>query len=236
MSLALNNISRLRNIFVVAMLVLALLASFIRPSYAATSGQISTRNIILGALAMTAGIVLYNNYQHKYTAAHTVVGYTRDGGTVYADGRIVYPDGTTLYTSNNGNTVCTFDGYGQQCQPGNVYGYYPNGNYPNNGSYPFSNPANPYGYYPNQTQTNCYNDPDDCQYATNPNAYNPNGYYPNGYSPNGYNGCTRTAQYPAGFYRANSRNHGRHLGWFKNQRNGCGPTINRGGDNDRDGD
>ena len=228
MSLVLTKISRLRNVFVVVMLVLALLSSAVGPSYAATSGQTSTRNIILGALAMTAGIILYNNYQHKYAYAHSVVGYTRDGGTVYGDGRIVYPDGTTIYTSNNGNTVCTFDGVGQQCQPGNTYGYYPN-----NGSYPFSNPANPYGYYPNQNQTqNCYNDPDDCQYANNPNVY-----YPNGYNPNGYNGCTRTASLPMGYYRANPNNRGKHLGWYKHgNRNSCAQWTNRGKDNERGGD
>lgn len=108
-------------------LVLSMLAGAFSPTLAATSGQTSTRNIILGALAMTAGIILYNNYQHKVAYANSVVGYTRDGGVVYGDGRIVYPNGLTVYTSNTGNQVCTFDGYGQQCQQTHLYGYFPQG-------------------------------------------------------------------------------------------------------------
>jgi len=130
-------------------LVLAMLGGTLAPSRADTAGQVSTRNILLGALAAT-GIILYDNWQHKRAYANSVVGYTRDGGTVYGDGRIVYPNGTTIYTSNNGSTICTFDGYGQQCQPYNLYGYAPTqinqyGNYPYgaNGNAPY------YGNYPN---------------------------------------------------------------------------------------
>jgi hypothetical protein len=71
------------------------------PKPAAASTQ-STVNTILGAAALVGGIVLYNNYEHKKQAANTVVGYTRDGGVVYADGRIVMPDGQTFYPDANG--------------------------------------------------------------------------------------------------------------------------------------
>ncbi len=62
----------------------------------------STWTTIEAAAALIGGIVLYNNYQHKRQAATRVVGYTRNGGTVYGDGRIVMPDGTTIYPGRNG--------------------------------------------------------------------------------------------------------------------------------------
>jgi hypothetical protein len=99
-------------------LALVLALGIIQPSSAETAGQTSTRNIIIAATAVTLGIILYNNYVHKTRAYNTVVGYTRDGGTVYADGRIVYPDGTVVYTSNNGRTRCGYLGYGVPCNPG----------------------------------------------------------------------------------------------------------------------
>lgn len=102
-----------------ALVALALLMIFtfstVRPVQAETSGQRSTRNIILGAVVLAAGIVLYNNYHRKQVAHNTIVGYTPDGGTVYADGRVVYPDGTVLYTSNDGRTPCSYDGYSVPC-------------------------------------------------------------------------------------------------------------------------
>lgn len=101
-------------------LLIALLAfTFaVKPAaQAETAGQRSTRNIILAGVALTTAIILYNNYHHKQVAHNTVVGYTADGGTVYADGRIVYPNGTVVYTSNNGRTPCTYDGYGTPCGP-----------------------------------------------------------------------------------------------------------------------
>src|SRR5579864_423659 len=101
--------------FVALVLVFVFALAAINPALAETSGQRSTRNIILGALALTAGVILYNNYHHKQVAHDTVVGRTADGGVLYADGRIVYPDGTVVYTSSNGRTVCNYAGYGEQC-------------------------------------------------------------------------------------------------------------------------
>lgn len=62
----------------------AALALGMIPKPAAASTQ-STVNTILGAAALIGGIVLYNNYEHKEQAANSVVGYTRNGGTVYGD-------------------------------------------------------------------------------------------------------------------------------------------------------
>lgn len=96
-------------------LAIALLLGALTPSLAETAGQRSTRNIILGAVALTTAIILYNNYHHKQVAHDTIVGYTRNGGTVYADGRVVYPNGQTYYLSNNGRNPCDYDGDGEQC-------------------------------------------------------------------------------------------------------------------------
>jgi hypothetical protein len=68
----------------------------------ASASEGSTLTTILGAAAVVGGIVLYNNYEHKKQEANSVVGYTRNGGTVYADGRIVTPNGRTIYPNSNG--------------------------------------------------------------------------------------------------------------------------------------
>jgi hypothetical protein len=68
----------------------------------ASASEGSTLTTILGAAALAGGVVLYNNYEHKKQQANTVVGYTRNGGTVYADGRIVTPNGRTVYPNQNG--------------------------------------------------------------------------------------------------------------------------------------
>ena len=70
-----------------------------RPAAASTG---STWTIIGSAAALVGGIVLYNNYIHKKQAANSIVGYTRNGGTVYGDGRIVMPNGSTVYPNSHG--------------------------------------------------------------------------------------------------------------------------------------
>src|SRR5579884_3504633 len=57
------------------------LGAFAKPAPAVASTG-STYTIIESALALIGGIILYNNYEHKRQAATTVVGYTRNGGTV----------------------------------------------------------------------------------------------------------------------------------------------------------
>jgi hypothetical protein len=68
----------------------------------ASADTASTLTTLAGAAALIGGLVLYNNYQHKRQAANAIVGYTRNGGTVYGDGRIVMPNGQTIYPNSNG--------------------------------------------------------------------------------------------------------------------------------------
>lgn len=115
MTKSMHNISPFQSALAALLAVVIVVTAFLAPANADTAGQTSTRNIILGALAAAAGVILYNNYHHKQVAANTVVGTTRDGGVVYGDGRIVYPDGTVLYTGNRNRQRCTYDGYGVPC-------------------------------------------------------------------------------------------------------------------------
>lgn len=106
----------MRTFIAASMALLLLTSAASAPAGAATTaGQRSTETLILSGLAAAAAIVLYNNYHHKQVAANTVVGYTRDGGVVHADGRITYPDGTVLYTGTSSHQRCTYDGYGTPC-------------------------------------------------------------------------------------------------------------------------
>lgn len=118
-----------------------------------------TTSTLLTAAAAIGAIMLYSNYEHKQQAANTVVGYTQNGGTVYADGRIVMPNGQTYYPNSNGQYAINQYGWNNGYNPA-TYGYsaYPNGSY-NNGSY--NN-----GAYNNGTYNNGYN----------------SGYYNNGYT------------------------------------------------------
>jgi hypothetical protein len=85
-----------------------------------------TTSTLLTAAAVIGGIVIYNNVQHKQAQANSVVGYTRNGGTVYGDGRVVMPNGQTYYPNSNG-----------QYANGGYYnsGGYSTGNYNNGGNY-----------------------------------------------------------------------------------------------------
>ncbi len=99
----------------------------------------NTTSTLLTAAAAIGAIVLYSNYEHKQAAANTIVGYTRNGGTVYADGRIVMPNGQTYYPNSNGQSAINQNGYNNGYNPQN-YGYggnvavNPNSAY-NNGAY-----------------------------------------------------------------------------------------------------
>jgi hypothetical protein len=59
--------------------------------------------------------------------ANSVVGYTRDGGVVYGDGRIVYPNNITAYATNDGTRACTFNGVGVPCRQTHLTGYFQRG-------------------------------------------------------------------------------------------------------------
>jgi hypothetical protein len=121
----------------VAALIISVLAGSVSQTRA--DGAASTRNIILGGLALTAGIILYNNYEHKLALANsaaqqanTVVGQTSDGGVIYGDGRVVYPNsgGIVVYLSNGGSHPCAFNGYYARCGPTRLYAYFPHGYQP----------------------------------------------------------------------------------------------------------
>lgn len=93
-------LKRVSRITAAAALALSLTAVPLARPAAASTG--STYTLIEAGLALIGGIILYNNYQHKRQAATSVVGYTRNGGTVYGDGRVVMPDGATVYPGRNG--------------------------------------------------------------------------------------------------------------------------------------
>jgi hypothetical protein len=83
----------------------------------------ATRNTILGAAALIAGIAIESNVAHKNAVANTVEGYTQNGSTVYQDGHVVDPNGNSYYPGNvgqqiacNGNGGC--DVYGANGQGG----------------------------------------------------------------------------------------------------------------------
>jgi hypothetical protein len=78
-----------------------------RPASADTTSTIITAAAIVGA------IILYNNYQHKRAAANQPIGYTRNGGVVYGDGRVVMPNGEVYYPDSYGdyNYNVAEDGY-----------------------------------------------------------------------------------------------------------------------------
>jgi len=132
-----------------AALVLTLALPFASPARA--DGAASTRNIILGAAAATAAVILYNNYHHKQVAHDTVVGYTRDGGIVYADGRIVYPNGTVVYANNQNGTPCSWDGSRAYC--GQYATYTPRGDNDADDRYQPNPNYNP-NYSPNYNRYN----------------------------------------------------------------------------------
>lgn len=97
-----------------------------RPAAASTG---STYTMIESALALIGGIILYNNYEHKKQAANQVVGYTRNGGTVYGDGRIVMPNGSTIYPGANGRYPWGQYAYYQPNASGYTYDYRRTGEY-----------------------------------------------------------------------------------------------------------
>jgi hypothetical protein len=100
------------------------------PKPAAADTQ-STINTLLSAAAVVGGIVLYNNYEHKKQAANTIVGYTRNGGTVYGDGRIVMPNGQTIYPNSNGQYPWGQTAYYNGNANGYTYDYNRTGQYDN---------------------------------------------------------------------------------------------------------
>ena len=131
---------------VIASILLALTVAFgatIRP--AAADQAAVTRNIILGAAAVVVGATVIN-VAHKRAVANSVVGYTPDGSTVYADGHVVTSSGQSYYPGNYGQSVacngqyCTVNGNG-------TYGggYYGNTSYNGYNGYNGYNSGYDYG-------------------------------------------------------------------------------------------
>jgi hypothetical protein len=118
------------------------------PKPAAADTQ-STINTVLGAAAVVGGLVLYNNYQHKKQAANTVVGYTRNGGTVYGDGRIVMPSGQTIYPNSNGQYPWGQTAYYNPSANGYTYDTQRTGRYDNTHRHATSTYRNGNGTYAN---------------------------------------------------------------------------------------
>ena len=98
----------------------------------ASADQTSTALLTAAAIV---GAIVYENVQRKHAQANQVVGYTRNGGTVYGDGRIVMQNGQTYYPDANGNYAYDVNGYNNgQYNTGYNNGQYNNGQY-NNGQY-----------------------------------------------------------------------------------------------------
>src|SRR5271166_71857 len=147
------------NTTIAATLAVAILAAMtMQPAKA--DGAASTRNIILGAAALAAGIAIESNAAHKHQVANTIQGYLPDGSVVYADGHVVLPNGQIYYPRNYGQTVacsnqvCYISGgngngpyYGNAGYNGNS-GYYGNNGYQGNNGYNGTTP-----YYGNNGGT-----------------------------------------------------------------------------------
>lgn len=105
-------------------MTIALGAGALRPAPALADGAASTRNIILGAAALVAGIAIESNVAHKNAVANTVEGYLPNGATVYEDGNVVLPNGESYYPGNYGESI---DCNGEQCSISSSNGYQSNG-------------------------------------------------------------------------------------------------------------
>jgi len=106
---------------------IALAATFGLASIAPASADqaAATRNTILGAAALIAGIAIESNVAHKNAVANTVEGYTSNGATVYQDGHVVEPNGQSYYPGNeNQQIACNGNG---GCSISGNYGYGNNG-------------------------------------------------------------------------------------------------------------
>ena len=135
---------KITSILTASVLTAAMGVATIAPAKA--DGAASTRNIILGAAALVAGVAIESNVAHKNAQANTVQGYLPGGGTVYQDGRVVLPNGQSYYPGNNGQQVAC---NGQNCYTTNNNGGYNNGGY-------YGNNGNT-GYYGNNGNNGNYN-------------------------------------------------------------------------------
>jgi hypothetical protein len=91
----------------ISLTTIALAATFGLASIAPASADqaAATRNTILGAAALIAGIAIESNVAHKKAQANAIEGYTRNGAAVYQDGHVVEPDGNSYYPGNDGQQI-----------------------------------------------------------------------------------------------------------------------------------
>ncbi len=75
---------------------------------ASADSAASTRNIILGAVAI-AGIAIESNVAHKHAQAAAISRYLPDGSAIYGDGRIIAANGYSSYPGDEGQRVNRFD-------------------------------------------------------------------------------------------------------------------------------
>jgi hypothetical protein len=73
----------------------------------------ATTTLLLGAAAI-AGVVIYENVQHKQQAANQIVGYTTQGYPVYADGHVGWGN-TQTNTTNTASVPTIACTQGQAC-------------------------------------------------------------------------------------------------------------------------
>ncbi len=90
-------------VIVALALIVAFASSGVQPARADNAAF--TRNILIGAALAAVGIIIGRNVAHKRHLANTIVGYTTDGGTVYADGRVVYSNGFSYYPNDRGQQI-----------------------------------------------------------------------------------------------------------------------------------
>lgn len=119
-----NPLAKVQTAIAAALCVTTLGLATMGPAKA--DGAASTRNIILGAAALIAGAAIESNVANKNAKANSVSGYTRNGSTVYGDGRVVTPDGQSYYPGNDGRSIACNDGRCSISGGGSPYstGYY----------------------------------------------------------------------------------------------------------------
>jgi hypothetical protein len=208
----------------------SVLAALLIASFGMTSAQPAradqaafSRNIIIGAALAAVGIIIGSNVAHKAQLASTVVGYTQDGATVYADGRVVYGNGYSFYPGDHGqqiacrNMSCTI--YAGNSASYNSYYQWNGTTWGPPASQPQQQPQpqpqyyaapQPQQYYPPaQPQPQYYSAPQpQPQYYSAPQQQyypQPQGYYQHrayGYPAYGYGTANAYAQAYDAYYRA----------------------------------
>jgi hypothetical protein len=83
----------------------ALVIAAVAFSSSARPAQANTTSTIVITAAAVAAIATGFNVAEKNAKANTVVGYLRNGSTVFADGHVVAPNGQSWYPGNYGQSI-----------------------------------------------------------------------------------------------------------------------------------